>query len=334
MKSLTRFCLILSVVVATVVERSYGQAESYFPLPIAYSWTYETEITGAPAFAETDVFVDTPFVDGRKAYAVEPSAGGGTGVAQTLYAFSGTDASMRYSVLPAPFDTMIGVLPSQWYTMFRFVSPATAAWTVFRYDTLMNVSGLPVPVRILITGKVKSSSVEVTVPAGTFTTAHIDITSQVGTYLGPIFIPFVTIVDSFWIAPSTWIVKEARDPVDFTFDTLSFTIPGLKRTLLASGPGTSVDEGSGDVSGFRLWQNFPNPFNPSTTFSYDIEQAGMVRLRVFDLSGRLVATLVDGKVEAGAHRVTWNPGQLASGLYVYRLEYEGRIRSGRAVFLK
>jgi hypothetical protein len=66
--------------------------------------------------------------------------------------------------------------------------------------------------------------------------------------------------------------------------------------------------------------NFPNPFNPSTTILFDLPEASFVRLRVFNLLGRTVATLVEQQVAAGRHAVTFDASNLPSGVYLYRIE--------------
>ena len=71
--------------------------------------------------------------------------------------------------------------------------------------------------------------------------------------------------------------------------------------------------------GLALSQNYPNPFNPSTTISFSLNEEDRVRLEVFDLTGRLVTTLVDGTRPAGTHRVLFSAGGLSSGRYLYRL---------------
>jgi hypothetical protein len=71
---------------------------------------------------------------------------------------------------------------------------------------------------------------------------------------------------------------------------------------------------------FVLTQNFPNPFNPVTTFRYAIPQAGHVRLEVYDVLGRRVARVVNQEQAAGWHDVRWDAGRLPSGLYFYRIE--------------
>ncbi len=69
-----------------------------------------------------------------------------------------------------------------------------------------------------------------------------------------------------------------------------------------------------------LEPNYPNPFNPSTLIPYELPEAGMVRLTVFDLRGALVATLVDGEQAAGRYEALFQASNLASGVYIARLE--------------
>jgi hypothetical protein len=85
---------------------------------------------------------------------------------------------------------------------------------------------------------------------------------------------------------------------------------------------------------FTLDPNLPNPFNPETTIRYTLAQAGPVRLTVFDVQGRRVATLVDAHQEAGEHRVRWNAQGLASGIYLYRLDTPHRSQTRKMVLLR
>ncbi len=74
------------------------------------------------------------------------------------------------------------------------------------------------------------------------------------------------------------------------------------------------------VTDFALYQNFPNPFNPSTMIGFDLVETASVRLTVSDPLGRVVATLVDGEMAAGSHSVAFNAGDLPSGVYLYSLQ--------------
>lgn len=81
----------------------------------------------------------------------------------------------------------------------------------------------------------------------------------------------------------------------------------------------------------RLSQNAPNPFNPTTTLSYQVELTGQVKLTVHDLLGREVAVLVDGMQEAGLHQVAFDGSRLASGLYLYTLRTERAVLTRKMI---
>jgi hypothetical protein len=80
---------------------------------------------------------------------------------------------------------------------------------------------------------------------------------------------------------------------------------------------------AGAVAKLELSQNYPNPFNPTTQISYTVAHNARVSLKVFDVLGREVATLVDGVKTAGNYAVIFNAGNLSSGVYFYRLQADG-----------
>ena len=95
----------------------------------------------------------------------------------------------------------------------------------------------------------------------------------------------------------------------------------------------------GHLDAVVLHQNVPNPFNPSTVISYELDAPGQVRLQVFDLGGRLVKTLVNGTGSAGRHEQVWSGrdqrGRLvASGVYFYRLQAAGETETRRMLLAK
>lgn len=83
---------------------------------------------------------------------------------------------------------------------------------------------------------------------------------------------------------------------------------------------------------FRLHANYPNPFNPTTAIRFDVPMRARVRLTVFDVLGRTVATLVDRELTPGRHQAVFEAGDLPSGVYLYRLE-DGAFRETRAMLL-
>ncbi len=84
----------------------------------------------------------------------------------------------------------------------------------------------------------------------------------------------------------------------------------------------------------ELSQNFPNPFNPSTSISFGIPHTQNVRLEVFNIHGQKVVSLLDGKMNAGEHTVSFKPGNISSGIYFYTLEAGDFKQTMKMLFVK
>ena len=85
---------------------------------------------------------------------------------------------------------------------------------------------------------------------------------------------------------------------------------------------------------YMLYQNYPDPFNPSTTIKFDLPQASQVNLTVYNILGERVITLVNGMEEAGYHSIVFNAGNLASGTYIYKLQTPNFIQTKKMLVLK
>lgn len=83
---------------------------------------------------------------------------------------------------------------------------------------------------------------------------------------------------------------------------------------------TSVEDGFSVINSFELSQNYPNPFNPSTVISYQIPTDDFVSLKVYNILGSEVATLVNENKSAGSYNVTFDASNLASGIYLYKIQ--------------
>ena len=88
------------------------------------------------------------------------------------------------------------------------------------------------------------------------------------------------------------------------------------------------------LSDYKLEQNYPNPFNPSTIIRFSLPKAQSVTLEVFDISGRNVATLISGKVEKGNNSIQFNPYNLSSGIYFYKLSAEKFTQTRKMVLIR
>ena len=128
--------------------------------------------------------------------------------------------------------------------------------------------------------------------------------------------------------PYRWDHDELRSNVEYILGGL-FGEPYVPTGLAAREPGLR----------FALGQNYPNPFNPVTTIRFTVPDKGLVTLRVYDVSGRLVSTVVSKDMSAGNHRVNWdgknNSGEsVASGVYFYRVSAGRHTATRKMVLLR
>ena len=97
---------------------------------------------------------------------------------------------------------------------------------------------------------------------------------------------------------------------------------------------TSIGEKAVIPETFYVKQNYPNPFNPQTTIEFGMAERGHVEVTVFDLTGKVVQTLISGEVNAGVHKVEWNGSGYASGLYFYQVKTKNQNMIRRMVLIK
>ncbi|MBD3423558.1 MAG: T9SS type A sorting domain-containing protein, partial [Candidatus Latescibacteria bacterium] len=119
---------------------------------------------------------------------------------------------------------------------------------------------------------------------------------------------------------------------EFFRKVMNFSGGGVK-------PDITDDQSEGPELVDKLHQNHPNPFNPVTEIRFSLKARSRVTIRVYDVSGRLVNTLVDGMVERGGHRVKWDGTSsrgsgVASGVYFYRMETDVYTESRKMILLR
>ncbi|MEK7671694.1 MAG: T9SS type A sorting domain-containing protein, partial [Bacteroidota bacterium] len=139
---------------------------------------------------------------------------------------------------------------------------------------------------------------------------------------------------------NTWTTLETpyRRPIYdlvFTDSSTGYAIGDSGMILKYSTSTVNVEENllAAPIS-FALHQNYPNPFNPSTTISYDLPRESVVTLKVFNLLGEEVRTLVNQRKEAGRHLVNFDAEGLPSGVYLYRLQTETSTLSRKMLLLR
>ena len=139
----------------------------------------------------------------------------------------------------------------------------------------------------------------------------------------------------------------ASIPKEGNIVVYDFDSDGLPELIVNTAAGVQVwgwDSGTSGVPelpapGARLDRNRPNPFNPGTVIAYQVQSAGVVRLEILDLKGRMVRALVDGYLSAGEYETAWDGlddhgGRVPSGAYLYMLRVADFTASRKLVLLK
>jgi hypothetical protein len=139
---------------------------------------------------------------------------------------------------------------------------------------------------------------------------------------------------------------QAASPVNSTIDALPIgalswhdaTVPASSYTSILAHYALDIVGGVATLPGvageYKLSQNYPNPFNPSTKIDFSIPSAGLAQLKVFNVLGQEVATLVNENMTVGNHSVTFDASRLASGVYLYKLVAGSFVSTKKMVLLK
>ncbi len=129
--------------------------------------------------------------------------------------------------------------------------------------------------------------------------------------------------NNLWIVIGIWGNWEVART--YYIDSLSIVIQGTP---------TSQDEDAESVPDYLLYQNYPNPFNPATTISYTIPEYSDVIIKVFNILGSEIETLVNEENPAGHYEVNWNAGNIPSGVYFYRLQAGDFVETKKMILLE
>jgi len=136
---------------------------------------------------------------------------------------------------------------------------------------------------------------------------------------------------------ATLYLRWTMGSTDSSWQYCGWNIDDVQIWGIASGP-TSAP-GSADAAPFKLLPNVPNPFNPKTAIRFEMAEPARVRLEIFDIAGRSLATLLEGPVGSGLHELEWNGTDksgagVASGIYFARLAWDGGSQTRKLTLLK
>ncbi|MCF7918209.1 T9SS type A sorting domain-containing protein [Candidatus Gracilibacteria bacterium] len=128
-------------------------------------------------------------------------------------------------------------------------------------------------------------------------------------------------------------------PINFyrAFDPVKIGIDGFYSALslnLTDPNGTTGVSDENIPANYSLSQNYPNPFNPSTMIEFSIPEASYVSLKIYDMLGREVETLINEQVSVGTHSLSWNASHLSSGLYIYKVQAGSFTQTKKMILMK
>ena len=362
----TIFTLIYFAFFLTSVNAQ--QASDYFPAETGYIWDYRVTTLDSQnkgidslVFSRKDTFAIVSNYKDKLANIVPTK----TGTPQTLpfqpyidtsfYYFDGADGYDYFSLgsletLMAQLDST-GVASSfnfvnffrslqNWYPLYKFSSNVNAGYTLLSKDTTINLSGTDYHFRFeYLATRLDDENLHTA--AGTFDCKKFFLEWKVSVVISPLIPPVkvLSTKDTVWIAPGKWIVQDIIPTNEINLQAYGidpFAIPGQKMEIEGI---TSVKSEVINPETIHLFQNYPNPFNPSTKIIYTIPDAGisfakLVQLKVYDVLGNEVATLVNEEKSSGTYEVEFNGKNLTSGIYFYTLKSGSFVITRKMILLK
>ncbi|HEY3296057.1 MAG TPA: proprotein convertase P-domain-containing protein [bacterium] len=130
----------------------------------------------------------------------------------------------------------------------------------------------------------------------------------------------------------TWTDNSAVNGTLYHYSLVAVDANGARTELRTASVTPSF--GSAAVTEYALHQNYPNPFNPTTSIALDLVDNGFVSLKVYNLMGQEVASLVNGNLSSGRHIVSFDATSLSSGVYLYRLNVNGFVAEKKMLLMK
>jgi hypothetical protein len=222
--------------------------------------------------------------------------------------------------LPGFINFLKGI--ENWYSVYRYAQAVNSEYVVFSKDTTISIDTISAPIRVKL--KVKRLNDEtVSTVNGNYLSKKFVTTFGLYYRFFILEIPIVERPDTNWIAPNVWIVKKVTPSVNVNLSPIgvpfSFSIPGNIYEL--TNPSIGIQNISSEIpAAFTLKQNYPNPFNPETNIQFALTKSEFVSIKVFDILGNEIATLVNEQKQAGTYQVDFKGTALSSGVYFYRMQ--------------
>ncbi len=355
--------IILSVLLTLTATFTFAQqAGDYFPQSTGYRWDYKVipldsvnNEVNALTYFRVDSFAVVSNYMGRSTDIVLSKNGTYDLINympftdSSFFSFENSDGYQYFRVsnlgsLTTLLDsigldsTLFGVIQSleDWYSVFRFGQSVNTEYTIFSKDTTLNISGNNLPLRFKYLGK-RLDDETIQTDAGTFDCKKFLLSTTVSYILAGFPIEFIRLETTKWFSQNTWLVQEIMPSKTIDLTVLGYgtiNVPGLKTMLIPTI--TDVRTPVYSPAEFELLQNYPNPFNPETKIRFRLPESGNMSLKVYDILGNEVMTLLEGEKNTGDYSVNFNPdkAELSSGVYIYELKFKGMMLSRKMLYIK
>lgn len=319
----------------------YAQnASTYFPSGTGYKWFYKNTPLDSlnnpmPSLARyrIDTFALVQNYHGLQANIVRIkdnliSINQNTPYTDTsFHNFQGTNGYeyLNLSLIPDTTGLPIGIINffkglQGWYNVYQFAATVGSSYQILTKDTTVLINSLPVHLRVKASA-IRLADQQVSTVNGTYLAKKFVV--SYGLYVVVLIIeqPVVVTKDTTWLASGVWMVKDIIPSVNLDLSQFgygSYSIPGRIYELTQP---VGIRIIASEVPGvYSLYQNYPNPFNPSTKIKFKVKDSRFVTLKVFDVLGREVKTLVNEKLSPGTYESTFDGNGLNSDIYFYKLE--------------
>jgi len=237
-----------------------------------------------------------------------------------------------------------------WYSLYRFDEIVNQDYNLFSVDTTITISGTEIPLRFELIGTRLQDEI-LNTDIGTFNCKKFLIERGISFLifppppLPPIVIPIAFVNDTIWIAQGNWIVQSIIPTTEIDLTLVGggiYFLPGLQSKIIADI--TEVNDDYSVPIEFNLFQNHPNPFNPSTKIRFAISDIGpgyglSTSLKVYDILGNEIITLVNRNLPVGEYEFTFSAiggdaSGLSSGVYFYQLKAGSFVVTKKMVLIR
>ena len=226
----------------------------------------------------------------------------------------------------------------KWYPIYRFAQNIGDDYTILQLDTTVTTLSQTLPLRLEFIGERLPDEIITTVfgnlDCKKFVRKIVLSYLIIINPLPPVAIPILTLVNYVWITQDYWIVKSIIPSTNVDLSIIGvqpFYIPGLITKLDGI---TDIDDEISIPNLFTLSQNYPNPFNPTTKIWYSMAEYGNVEIKVYDILGNEVATLVNETKVPGHYAAEFDASSFANGVYIYTIRTNNFVQTKKMILMK